>query len=380
MSARYLNILEKHRGHPGMIASISDFTVTDGEAVAASVVLAPNISLYCFDDTAKEAIFVELPEGVDLSQAPFVYYMQYEQAKRLIAVPYAEFRQVAHTLPPVEHLIMVYIGGRSGSTLISNIFNELDDVVSLSEPDVGTQFLHLRHAGAMSDADLRDLLDCTLRMLFKPTPFKTPSIYALKLRSEALRVMDLYQAAFPQAKNLFSYRDAVGFVASFYRVFKRDDGVDNGEPIDEFFPDFSAMLLQDATPMRAYLAPDATSVDLVEYMTLWWLAIMEWYLGQHTQGIPALPVSYADLNTKREATLKAIFEYCGLPTEQIPQALHAYERDSQAGTFLAREKPSEGNKFQFNETQLESIRAVLARHPVIKVSDFVAPGTPVLPN
>lgn len=380
MSTCYLNILEKHRGHPGMIASMTDFTTEAGEAADAAVVLKPNFSLYCFDAAAENAIFVELPESVDLSTAPFVYYTQYEAAERLIQMPVAAFRQLAHTLPPLENLILIYIGGRSGSTLISQILNELDQVVSLSEPDVGTQFLHLRHHNVLPEADLRDLLDCTVRMLFKPTPHKTPTHHALKFRSETLKVMDLYQTTFPQAKNLFSYRDAVGFVASFYRVFKRDEGVDEGEPIDEFFPGFSQLLLQDATPMRAYLKPDATTVDMVEYMTLWWLAIMEWYLGQHAKGIRALPVSYADLNTRREATVRKIFEYCGLPTDQLAKALSAYERDSQAGTFLAREKPNEGNKVKLTDEQLAKIHQILARHPVIQTPDFVAPGTFPLPD
>lgn len=286
MAAHYLNILEKHRGHPGMVASVTDFTTEAAEAVDADIILRPNFSLYCFDADAKNAIFVQLPDAIDLTTAPFVYYTQYESAERLIEIPVETLREMAHTLPPVENLIMIYIGGRSGSTLISHILNELDQVVSLSEPDVGTQFLHLRHNNVLPEAALRDLLDCAIRMLFKPTPRKAPTHHALKLRSETLKIMDLYQATFPEARNLFSYRDAVGFVASFYRVFKRDNGVDNGEPIDEFFPSFSALLLQDATPMRAYLAPDATSVDLVEYMTLWWLAIMEWYLAQHDEEFP----------------------------------------------------------------------------------------------
>ncbi len=375
MTARYLNIEEKHRGHPGMIASVADFTLTEGEAVDAEVVLRPNVSLYCFDDAAKEAIFVELPDTADLSTAPFVYYMQYEQAERLIAISYAEFRQLAHTLPNVDNLIMIYISGRSGSTLISHIFNELDGVMSLSEPDVGTQFAYMRTTGNMHEAELRDLLDCTVRMLFKPTPFKTPTTYALKLRSEALKVMDLYQATFPQAKNLYSYRDAIGFVSSFYRVLY-DPSYPELMPRAEFVDSFGEFMREDFTRVEQYLGPTAEQFSYIELLTLWWVVAVEWYLAQVARGIPALAVSYADLNSRREATLKAIFEYCELPTTQIEKALRAYERDSQAGTFLAREKPTEGNKLRLTEAQIESIRAILARHSVIKTSDFVAPGTP----
>jgi hypothetical protein len=379
MTCRYLNIEEKHRQGPGAIASIADFTVTDGDPVEAEIVIrSPNMSLYCFDDEAKEAIFVELSETVDLSKAPFVYSMQYEQAQRLIAMSYAEFRQLAHTLPPVEHLIMIYISGRSGSTLISHLFNELDHVLSLSEPDVGTQFAYMRAAGSMNDADLRDLVDCTVRMLFKPTvgkalPFKTATVYALKLRSEAVKVMDLYQSAFPEAKNLYSYRDAIGFVSSFYRVLYNPDYADN-LPRAEFADSFGDFMREDFTRVEQYLDPAAEHFTYIELLTAWWVVAVEWYLTQYDRGVPALAVSYADLNGKREATLKAIFEYCGLPVDQIPKALSAYEHDSQAGTFLAREKPTEGNSFRFSEAQLGEIKRLLARHPIIKTSDFIAPG------
>src|SRR5688572_22541500 len=122
MNAHYLHIEEKHRQGAGVVASLADFTVTPGDLVDPAVILSnPNISLYCFDQAAKHAIFTELPDGMNLSTAPFVYQMQYDHAQRLIRVPINAFRQLASTLPPVEHLIMVYIVGRSGSTLLSSI-------------------------------------------------------------------------------------------------------------------------------------------------------------------------------------------------------------------------------------------------------------------
>jgi hypothetical protein len=215
MTAQYLTIEGKHRQMVGFHASLADFTVTPSDSVGTDIVRAdPNISLYCLDDASKQAIFVELSPDVDLATAPFVYLTQYEQAQRLIAVPYDTFRELARTLPAVKHLIMIYMTGRSGSTLLSHLFNELDTVLSLSEPDVATHFVHLRNADGSRDAELRELLDSTVRFLFKPTAVKTPSIFALKLRNEGTQLMDLFQTTFPHAKNLFLYRDAIGYVQS----------------------------------------------------------------------------------------------------------------------------------------------------------------------
>ncbi len=107
MTGQYLTITGKHRQMTGFHASLADFTVTASDAVSADIVrTSPNISLYCLDDAAKQAIFVELPPDVDLAKAPFVYQTQYERAQRLIAVPYDTFRQLASTLPAVKHLII----------------------------------------------------------------------------------------------------------------------------------------------------------------------------------------------------------------------------------------------------------------------------------
>jgi hypothetical protein len=135
------------------------------------------------------------------------------------------------------------------------------------------------------------------------------------------------------------------------------------------------MMNYDFAPAADNLAPGVESLSMAQNLALWWSVIMDWYLAQHARGIPVLAVRYADLNAHREQVVKAIFEYCGLPTDQLAKSLSAFERDSQAGTFLARDKPNEGNTFKFNEEQLAEIAEILARHPVIQESDFVAPGT-----
>ena len=372
---QYLTIEGKHRQMAGFLASLADFTVLPGGAASPHAVLAnPNISLYCLDDASKRAIFVELPPDTDLAKAPFVYRTQYEQAQRLIALPYESFIQLAHDLPQAENLIMCYMTGRCGSTLLSHVLNELDTVLSLSEPDVATQFVHLRSAYGGRETELRELLDCTVRVLFKPAASKTPAVFALKLRSEGTQVMDLFQATFPRARNLFLYRDAIGWVTSFYRIFSQD-GPPQSMPLDEFRTVFSLMFNYDFTQLASCLDEGATELSTVQLLTLWWLAAMEWYLAKQAEGIPILAVRYADLNARREQVLAALFSYCGLPASKVGETLGAFERDSQAGTGLARENPHEGNKLRLTGAQRDEITRILKRHPVITDSEFIAPGT-----
>lgn len=375
MTTRYLNIEAKHRRGPGFIAGTKDFTTSEGEQVDSEIIIRnPNTSLYCFDDDAKRAIFVELPPNINLTTVPFVYFTQHEEAQRLIAVPYDAFRNIAKTLPAVEHLIMMYISGRSGSTLLSHIFNQLDSVMSLSEPDVITQFVHMRDDNHQRDAELRELFDCTVRILFKPNPYKKPATYALKYRMETLRAMDLFHETFPHAKNLYSYRDAAGFVASFYRIFKTHDAPET-MPLSDFIASFNSMFRYDLTPKTIYLDPNAEQISIIQQMTLWWMVGIEWYLEQTASGIPILPVRYADLNQHREKVVTEIFKYCNLPVDKVSQSLSPFERDSQSGSPIARENPKEGNKYELTDEQQQEMTRILARHPVIKQSDFIVPDT-----
>ena len=148
MEAYQLNIESKHRQHIGFLGSLNDFSYTDeGKVNPSEVVDNPHISLYCLDDVDNRAIFVELPANINLTKAAFVYQTQYEEAQRLIAVPYETFTELANTLPEIHQPIFVHITGRSGSTLLSHVFNESGIAASLAEPDVATQFVNLRAAG-----------------------------------------------------------------------------------------------------------------------------------------------------------------------------------------------------------------------------------------
>lgn len=74
MTARVLKIEEKHLQAPGQLASLADFSYTEGEEVGPRIVIDnPDASLYCFDDVGKRSVFAQLPPGVDLTKVPFVY-------------------------------------------------------------------------------------------------------------------------------------------------------------------------------------------------------------------------------------------------------------------------------------------------------------------
>jgi len=112
-----------------------------------------------------------------------------------------------------------------------------------------------------------------------------------------------------------------------------------------------------------------------QHRALIWLGLMDCYLRQAQEGLPITAWRYTDLNHHRQETLSHMFATCGLSLDAVQLALVGFDRDSQAGTVMARAEESQGNPIQLNDEQEEEIRAIVCCHPIIQGTDFVAPNT-----
>jgi hypothetical protein len=169
--AQILEIQQKIKSSLTSPASLEDFAYVRGAHIEAEIILRnPCISLYCVDDEQRHAIFVQTPESVDLTSAPFYYQAQYAHAQRLLAVSYDTLHRLAALLPAGDlPLVLIYSVGRTGSTLLSKAFGALGTVCSLSEPDIYTQAVWLRRAaGGARDDEVRALLASSTKLLLAP--------------------------------------------------------------------------------------------------------------------------------------------------------------------------------------------------------------------
>jgi len=202
-----LAIQEKRKTFALAMASADDFACSKiGEADPSVVVMDPTISLYCLDHAARRVLFVQVPEGVDVTSPPFFYLAQYEHAVRLLTMPYEVFHHVASGVELSAPLVFIHSTGRAGSTLLSKAFAEMASVTSLSEPDIYTQATALRLSGGDAD-EIQALLKSATKILFNPAFTHESSFHVVKFRSFVIEVGDLLHRAFPGAANLFLYRD-----------------------------------------------------------------------------------------------------------------------------------------------------------------------------
>jgi hypothetical protein len=373
MTTTILNIVNKVKQDPTGFVAITDFDVTLGDLIEPQQILHdPTISLYCLDHANERAIFVQTPIDIDLTVHPFFYQAQYEHAHQLIAVPYETLHRLANEMEAHKRkLLLIYSVGRCGSTLLSQVFDQVDGILSLSEPDFFTNIVLLRDENGRNDPALKKILHSCLLMLQKPLPQRNPETWAIKFRSSGFEIADLIHQAAPTAQSIFLYRDAIQRTRSEARAFD----LYTKKPVK-----MSSDLLQKwihLIPLMKNYKRKAKwgKLSRIEMSALAWLSRMHKYLTLHNQGIPLCAIRYEDLVAQPEKIISELFIFCAIPQKYVETILHVFARDSQAGSSLAKARVNEKTPQELSVKHLHEIDAILKKHATIKTSDYLLPGT-----
>lgn len=370
MSAHILQITARKRQDPTALVDPTDFEFSRGPEIDPQIVITdPLLSLYCLDHANRRALFVEIAGGVDITQAPFYYQAQYENAVRLIGVPYETLHQLASQVSvDPACLIFIYSVGRSGSTLVGAALNAIPGTINYSEPDVFTQLVVFRQLQGVDEAEVSELVRSCTRLLCKgteqtPGPFR----WVIKFRSFVIELGDLLYAHFPQAKTIFLYRHAEGFMASSMRAF--------GGAMDT--PEVRTMIqswLSTLVPSIARHVREGGPLLSYASLSAWlWLRTIERYMELQKSGMPGMTVRFEDLKSASRETIHSIIAYCDLFTQNMEAVYQVFEKDSQAGSVLSQEKLRQ-SQFELTEAHRFDLAQALQAHPFIKSADFVIPA------
>ena len=316
----------------------------------------PRLSLYSLEVARREAIFAEVPATVDLTEAPFVYMRQYETADRLLAVPFAELLARGHRLPPIDRFVMIYMTGRCGSTLLSHAFNAMDGAVSLSEPDAPIELVRAQRANALPPEEMRALFEASVRVLFRTTDNRMPAVCVLKLRSSDpdRRSHPGRLSASDKSLSLSGCRRLGGVVLpDFTRL-----GVPDPHPVDDVRASFDGELGLDADRLLPLLGPPVQDVATIEYLTIWWLGVIERYLAAVERGLPVTAFRHEDITGRPEAVLQKVAKLCNLPGAKLRPLRAVRARDAQAGTPLAQEGLGEAH-LRLAPEQIRRVHAIV---------------------
>ena len=354
-------------------ASLSNFELDSGQIVEPDIFLKEGgWSLYGVQD--GRFMLVQLPLSEDITQVPFMTPHQNQHAQQLLTIPF----EVAHTLveniPAPQKIIFIHMMGRTGSTLLNKILSNVDGVCSFSEPATFRLVSKLCGGGVVDSVGCLNILRTALRLQFGAQNYQGDfHTLGIKLRHRAMDDLLIYHSAFPTAKYIFMYREAVGWMRSFYRLLMafgvgRDLEIADGALPADARPTQQLQIIwkQISDKPTDYFSTHPDYGYLEELLAVVWSNLMNQYLRGVEQGIPLLAVNFKDFTQDRHATLQEIFSFVGLDAQQIDRVMQVYEADSQAGTEVGRE----GYKHPITDAQVKRLLAYLSLQQGCNMPDY----------
>jgi hypothetical protein len=342
--------------------SEKDFIVGSGNSVPSDAIIdEPGWSLYSLDLEQGFAWFVALPPGTDLSKSVFAFRDQRPLARQLLQLPLDELVSVSRRIAPPKKVIFVFNIGRCGSTLVSHVLNTCPSVWGLSEPMAFPRLIMMNYN---SDQRLKparrrlvDLVRACTALQFRPFDPPQQTVFALKLHSQCLFQADAYYEAFPDAAFVFLYRDALGWTKSWYQMAQKY-GYEKVTAGPKRFDVWNCVTAaDDLANLGRYIDLDAPSLPLEDGLIHGWSHMMQEYDRLLELGVPFFALRYNELDSDRAASVKRLFEHCGLPVEHVLDGLAAFDRDSQAGDIVSSDVEAEA----MTEPQLRRLRAMLGQ-------------------
>jgi len=370
MMATTFEIVDRPRNASFRLAALRNFRLREiGQLPVEKILENPNITLYGLDFENSQAVFVETPADVNLSQAPFYFNTQFEKAKRVLTIPFETMIQLAKSVAvDDDRLILIYSVGRCGSTLASQIFAQIPGVTNISEPYVLSQLVIARNTKAANEDDLVALLEAAICLLCKTA---AETAWVVKGQSFVIELGDWLHKIYPHTKNLFLYRHAETWLRSGLRAYSR--GVERTDEEHRAREKQRRELLGSLVPLIAQY--DASQpLSHAGMLSLMWLTAMERYVQYCNMGVEMLAIRYASWLSAPRKTAEAMLDYCRCRPTDMTDIYETLNRDSQAGTRLSREA-LEQRKRVITELESEELKWHLQNHAFIHEADFEVPNT-----
>jgi hypothetical protein len=361
-------IISKSKDHPARRAMLIDFELDAGEAVASDIVVQQTgWTLYCLDQGKQCAVFVKTSETLDVMRAPFFRMAQYEQAEHVLLMPWEDLHRVAAHAALPANLIFIFNIGRSGTTLVSHMLDKVEGVYSLSEPNAQLDVVMNRFENG--PLVTRQLLESCTRMLCRKADGSVPEHVAFKLYSQCLFNCADYHAAFPTAKFVFLYRDAIGWGNSVYKMMR---GYGMSLTLDAAaFANYWRITSAgyDIRYLEHYVSPQAEVYVPEQLIGASWCLHLETYMQLFNSGVPFLALRYNEIVSQRDHSTTLLLQHCALSSTALDHALAVFAQDSQQGSGIGKDNLNTGFTAE-SETRLLQ---TLSLHAQFKSAEFILP-------
>lgn len=282
------------------------------------------------DPESGSVILLDAPDPDALRAALFVYQAQAAQATAVYLVPYADFRGPAAVAPVLLHSV-----GRCGSTLLAQRLALIPGICALSEPGLYSAVQAAVEEGTLPADVAIPILRAATGLFARLAGDAT---LVVKTRAEDCRVWPLLDAALPESRSLFLYRDAALVVQSFDRILGYPHGRTQGLAERDAMFERQLPAYENALRTRFFARRSPAFAAAREACGPWaglllaeWLDKVRAYLDARERAPERVfALRYEDLVEHHDAVLRDVAAFLGRSWPGAPPP----DRDSQAGTLL----------------------------------------------
>jgi hypothetical protein len=265
-------------------------------------------------------------------------------------------------------LILIHSMGRCGSTLASKIFAQVPGVINMSEPDALTQLVAARFMQPDKHAELKMLLDVSIRLLCK-TP--VPTAWVIKGRSWIIQLGDWLQELYPHTKNLYLYRAAESWIKSNVNAFADETRLSTEQLLQ--YENEVRGWMQFVVPLIAQYDPNQ-HLSATGLLSLGWMENMEHYTELYRAGIEMLAIPYTSWKQDSRRTALSMLDYCGCRPDDLTAVEETLAKDSQAGSVVSQDAVQQKTA-GIQLFDLAELNRHLQSHAYIRTADFEAANT-----
>ncbi len=340
--------------------------------------MAPNITLMAIDEKFAVFAVVNAPNKNILNNTtgPFMYINQFKHCAELIRMPIESFLKLADDIgDPKAKLVILSNTGRCGSTLLTQLFEDLPNTVAISEPEVLMAFTHESTFDDEPYHRRAQLLQACIRLLCKNHRSEETKCICIKPKAHAIGLTKEIYDLYPDSSHLFLYRHPAEYVRSLISVYKSLlHPVARGLLMTFSFSfDMTEFIMrQFADPQGSYhsvyeskMADAIRSINLENrvkrFTALFCGNVLSMLQLAKEEKIPMLVVSYHELKVKEQtdAEMKRILRFCGLGNHNNEAVVVKLpEHDSQTNSGLSQ-SVLQSFKADLSEKEIAQVDVIL---------------------
>ncbi|ELT99483.1 hypothetical protein CAPTEDRAFT_196175 [Capitella teleta] len=342
--------------------SLKDFLFLHDDILDADYVIQnDSVSLFFLDPENDVAVFAEGRPDQMLWRGemnPFITLACYDHAQRLIVIPMPVFHKICSRLPdPDGKLVFLGNTGRCGSTLLVQLFEQTEKIITYSEPfplnNLSVMYKEKGHC-----PEVLQMTRHLIRMFCRPLKsLPNPDGYLIKPIGPALLCMDVVEKIYPGTSYFYLYRDMDKVARSYYKL----SFILPSSRLIFLFMRFSASMVDRIFGNVGLPTKGAARTFQDDYCSAIFQAIIATKIYQRLRndGANIHGLSFDDLIANKELGVRAIFKVCGLSSALVKPAMRAFDQDAQKGSIVSMEVMSKISPLKVTDADVQRANKLL---------------------